>query len=140
MNFLEVAEGLEQGKVYRHKSWHKRLYICKNSHGIIQESQGYDTKDIVLKNEHILSTDWEECPKANWYVLLVDKERLAIDSDDKNILCRLTTKLGSYHYWNCLELTLHELKKHRYFINIEFEEQRFSEDELQKLKEIVRQK
>ena len=140
MNFLEVTEGLEKGKVYRHKSWHERLYICKDSYGTIQESQGYDTKDVSLKTEHILSTDWEECPKANWYVILVDRERLSVSSDDRDILCRLTTRANNYLPWNCLELTLHELKKRRYFINIEFEEKRFSEDELHKLKEILHQK
>lgn len=144
MNFLDVIKGLEQGKAYRHKDWHEQKYICMNSRGSIEECDGFTIRQISLKTKHILSTDWEECPKAIRYLFSIDsgadEESLNDWLCQQQITCRLSEHPDRCHPWRVLELTLNDLKEYAYFLHIEILEKRFSDIELRKLKEIAHQK
>lgn len=144
MNFLEVTEGLEQGKAYRHKDWRTGIYICRTSYGCIQECDGHNRREVKFKTEDILSTDWEECPKAIRYLFSIDSGADEESLDDwlcqKQITCRLSEHPDRCHPWRVLELTLDDLKEYAHFLHIEILEKRFSDIELRKLKEIVNQK
>jgi hypothetical protein len=65
MNFLEVAKGLDEGRVFKRPGWQQNEYLVKNWNHI----QKYDAKQIEaydLPIKEVLACDWEECRKENF--------------------------------------------------------------------------
>lgn len=136
MNILEVAKGLEAGRVYRQKNWAPGFYLCIDSYKNMKMVDGRHVKDFEVTTTELLSTEWEECKKDTWYLIEVDRE-LGLYNDNVYVTYILSQEKEDYDPWCCLKLKLEEIETYKQYLHIELAEESLNKVDKEELQTIL---
>lgn len=121
MDFIEVANGLENGKVYQRKGWSSDNYLVKDKYGNIKEYDYKEIKDFELTTENILAVDWVECKKQLWTIVNSQRD-YGLYNDRVYLYYQLETKID-YIDTSLLVLSSNDIKEWVNYIDIKVNEE-----------------
>lgn len=136
MNILEVARGLEAGRVYRQKNWAPGFYLCIDSYKNMKMFDGRNVKDFEVTTTDMLSEEWEECTKETWYIVEIDRE-IGLYNDNVYVKYILSEEKEDYDPWCCLKISFEEIETYKKYLHIELAEENLNEEDVKELQTLL---
>lgn len=119
VNFLQVAQGLKEGLVFRHPRFSEEEYLVLDYYGDIQVFDGRKVAPLELTPELVLSNQWENCNKQVLYILGT-KLDFHLVSDEVFIDYLVSTEDKDHHdSWEDFILTEEEMLDKKRYVDIQ---------------------
>lgn len=138
MDFLEVAQGLQEGNVYTHPCFSRDKYITLDVYGDIRLFDNYNLESIDFTPELVLSNEWVQCNKHTWTIVGIDYD-VHLITDEVTVYYVLTRNKEEYDSWDCHTIQARDIKEITAYVRVQIDENaRLSDNEKEQIKTLIK--